>query len=249
MNIVFGSTCDYLLLGLLFLGGGNYSLRRDPVSAACLLLSLLPKYPVRTVEQQFHLQAARHLYVLAAEPRALHTVDVDSGETVSVDVDVTLVSGEVKRLVAPGLLPELATIRQISVAEFSEDATGEHDGPPKPRYHGATLVLNGTAGSDKQATEQEDLFSTARTRSLRERYRHTSVPPLFVKKVGKPAYLRAEGQRGVPSPVLQATSPISDLLHHLHGTAGEKGTVDEEVALAVAGNPAFAAVLLSALEA
>jgi len=60
--------------GLLFLGGGTYSLKRDPISTASLLLAICPRFPSRTVDNQYHLQALRHLYVLATEPRALHTV-------------------------------------------------------------------------------------------------------------------------------------------------------------------------------
>ena len=104
---------------MLFLGGGNYSLRRDPVSAACLLLSICPRYPARTVDHQYHLQPLRHLYVLAAERRALLTVDVDRGLSVPVDVSVELTDGTSRHIEAPGLLPELATVRSISVLSGS----------------------------------------------------------------------------------------------------------------------------------
>jgi len=64
--------------GLLFLAGGTFSLRRDAVSTACLLLALCPRFPSRTVDNQYHLQALRHLYVLATETRALHTIGTTS---------------------------------------------------------------------------------------------------------------------------------------------------------------------------
>lgn len=103
------------MLGLLFLGGGKFSLKRDPVSIACLLLSILPRYPMRASDHKHHLQALRHLYVLAVEPRVLQTIDVDSGVPVSVDLELELTNGECITTQAPGLLPELRTIRRISV--------------------------------------------------------------------------------------------------------------------------------------
>lgn len=102
---------------MLFLGGGKYSLKRDPVSVACLLMSILPRYPNRTTDQQTHLQALRHLYVLAVEPRVLQTIDVTTGVPVSVDLELELVDGRMVTAQAPGLLPELLSIHRISVKE------------------------------------------------------------------------------------------------------------------------------------
>lgn len=111
-----------MAIGLLFLSGGSASLRRDPRSCACLLLATAPRFPARTVDNQYHLQALRHLYVLAVEERALHVIDVDSGNAVSLDIDVELVCGRnlIKR--APCLLPELTSVRSIRLAEESSSS-------------------------------------------------------------------------------------------------------------------------------
>jgi hypothetical protein len=100
---------------MLFLGGGKFSLKRDPVSIACLLMSVLPRYPNRATDQQTHLQALRHLYVLAVEPRILQTIDVTTGVPVSVDLELQLIDGRTVTAHAPGLLPELQSIHRISV--------------------------------------------------------------------------------------------------------------------------------------
>eukprot|EP01033_Poteriospumella_lacustris_P008019 gene8018-5771_t len=114
----YGSHMVYgMAIGMLFLGGGKYSLKRDPVSVACLLMSMLPRYPNRTTDQQTHLQALRHLYVLAVEPRVLQTIDVSTGVPVSVDLELELVDGRMVTAQAPGLLPELLSIHRISVKE------------------------------------------------------------------------------------------------------------------------------------
>ena len=60
-----------MAIGMLFLAGGNASLQRDPLSIACLLLSVCPRFPLRTADNQYHLQPLRHMYVLAVEYRGI----------------------------------------------------------------------------------------------------------------------------------------------------------------------------------
>ncbi|EMP36562.1 Anaphase-promoting complex subunit 1 [Chelonia mydas] len=55
-----------------------YSLSTSDSSIAALLCALYPHFPVHSSDNRYHLQALRHLYVLAAEPRLLVPVDVDT---------------------------------------------------------------------------------------------------------------------------------------------------------------------------
>ena len=50
-----------LYIGILFLAGGQASLKRDPVSVGALLIALCPRFPMRTGDNHFHLQVLRHL--------------------------------------------------------------------------------------------------------------------------------------------------------------------------------------------
>ena len=128
-DVVYGTHLALnMALGMLFLAGGSYSLKRDPISSACLLLSILPRFPSRTVDNQFHLQALRHFYVLAVESRVLHTVDVDTGLPISVDLQLELQSGQHIIAKVPGLLPQLNTVKSISIvtAAASPDDLGGH---------------------------------------------------------------------------------------------------------------------------
>ncbi|RXN09443.1 anaphase-promoting complex subunit 1-like protein [Labeo rohita] len=81
----------HMALGLLFLGGGRY-----------------------------HLQALRHLAVLAAEPRLLVPVDVDSLKPCYALLDVTYKETQwyeetTVELMAPTMLPELHLLKRIKV--------------------------------------------------------------------------------------------------------------------------------------
>ena len=58
----------HVALGLLFLGGGKFSLNAQSNEAvAALVISFFPVSPLHTKDGRYHLQAFRHLYVLAAE--------------------------------------------------------------------------------------------------------------------------------------------------------------------------------------
>ncbi|XP_063774168.1 anaphase-promoting complex subunit 1 isoform X1 [Pseudophryne corroboree] len=110
----------HMALGLLFLGGGRYSLSTSNSSIAALLCALYPHFPVHSTDNRYHLQALRHLYVLAAEPRLLVPVDVDSSTPCYVLLETTYKGTQwyeetTEELMAPTLLPELHLLKQIKV--------------------------------------------------------------------------------------------------------------------------------------
>uniref|UniRef100_A0A8C0B3N7 Anaphase-promoting complex subunit 1 n=1 Tax=Buteo japonicus TaxID=224669 RepID=A0A8C0B3N7_9AVES len=110
----------HMALGLLFLGGGRYSLSTSNSSIAALLCALYPHFPVHSTDNRYHLQALRHLYVLAAEPRLLTPVDVDSNTPCYALIEVTYKGTQwyaeaTEELMAPTLLPELHLLKQIRV--------------------------------------------------------------------------------------------------------------------------------------
>ena len=79
-----------MALGLLFMGGGKYSFKTDALSVALMLAAFYPQFPVESNDNRFHLQAFRHLYVLAAEPRLLLPRDVDTNEFCYVPIEIKL---------------------------------------------------------------------------------------------------------------------------------------------------------------
>src|SRR5437867_2355737 len=60
-----------MALGFLFLGGGTYTLGTSDKAVAVLLCSLFFRWPADPLDNRSHLQAFRHLWVLAIEPRCL----------------------------------------------------------------------------------------------------------------------------------------------------------------------------------
>ncbi|POV99511.1 hypothetical protein PSTT_13741 [Puccinia striiformis] len=81
----------HLALGLLFLGGGRYTFNTSNRAVACLVCALYPIFPSRSDDHVHHLQALRHLWVLAAEPRCLIARDVDrKGELIFLPVKLKI---------------------------------------------------------------------------------------------------------------------------------------------------------------
>lgn len=94
-----------MALGLTFLGEGRCSLNTTNESIAYLIVSLFPRFPMSTSDNRYHLQAVRHLYVLATEPRLLETRDISTNDMCFVPIQITS-QGETIHRRAPCLLPE-----------------------------------------------------------------------------------------------------------------------------------------------
>jgi anaphase-promoting complex subunit 1 len=100
----------------LFLGAGRYTISRRPEAIAALICALFPKFPTHSNDNRYHLQAFRHLYVLAVEPRLFLPRDIDTGKLVVcklsyVEFDQKLASVTM----APTMLPELDTLKAVYV--------------------------------------------------------------------------------------------------------------------------------------
>ena len=95
----------HIAIGLLFLGGGRLALASSPRAVAALLVAFFPKFPTHSSDNRYHLQvrlvnvrgtnsylytlqALRHLYVLAVEPRLVAPCCSQSGSLLSLELEV-----------------------------------------------------------------------------------------------------------------------------------------------------------------
>lgn len=74
---------------------------------------------------RYHLQAFRHLYVLAVEPRLLVPRDIDTGHMCYVHLTVVYLdtahyTGQQVRLRAPCILPELSKLQEVGTILFGQ---------------------------------------------------------------------------------------------------------------------------------
>ncbi|KAM7271463.1 hypothetical protein ACFE04_030677 [Oxalis oulophora] len=109
-----------LAVGFLFLGGGMRTFSTSNGSIAALLITLYPRLPTGPNDNRCHLQAFRHLYVLATEARWIQTIDVDTGLPVYAPLEVTTRETEHYSetsfcAVTPCILPERGILKRIRV--------------------------------------------------------------------------------------------------------------------------------------
>jgi anaphase-promoting complex subunit 1 len=100
-------------IGVLFLGGGTHTFSTGNVAVASLLCAFYPLFPTTVLDNKSHLQAFRHFWVLAAEPRCLVVRDVDTHRPLSLPIIITLRTGAELEATAPCLLPELESIAKV----------------------------------------------------------------------------------------------------------------------------------------
>ncbi|XP_042405084.1 anaphase-promoting complex subunit 1-like [Zingiber officinale] len=109
-----------LAIGFLFLGGGMQTFSTGNSAVAALLITLYPRFPTGPNDNRCHLQALRHLYVIAAESRRLQTVDVDTGLPVYCPIEITIKETEHYAEssyceVTPCILPERCVLKTVHI--------------------------------------------------------------------------------------------------------------------------------------
>ncbi len=108
-------------IGALFLGGGTHTFGTSNMAIASLIVAFYPLYPPTILDNRSHLQAFRHFWVLASEPRCVVARDVETNLPVSLPLQITLRPkrnpmddvGPVAKL-APCLLPEVEEIASLT---------------------------------------------------------------------------------------------------------------------------------------
>ncbi|KAL8377206.1 hypothetical protein RB595_008065 [Gaeumannomyces hyphopodioides] len=80
----------HLAIGTLFLGCGTTTLGTSDLAIAALLIAFYPLFPATVQDNSSHLQAFRHFWVLATEPRCLVVKDMATGQPISVPVMIQL---------------------------------------------------------------------------------------------------------------------------------------------------------------
>jgi len=105
-----------MALGALFLAGGTRTFGTSNLAVASLCIAFYPVFPNDVLDNRGHLQALRHLWVLAVEGRCLVAKDRADGSVIGgMTGKIHLQNGETQFLRVPGLIPELDTIASIEV--------------------------------------------------------------------------------------------------------------------------------------
>ncbi|KAI1492285.1 hypothetical protein F5X96DRAFT_627556 [Biscogniauxia mediterranea] len=107
----------HMAIGVLSLGCGTQTFSTSNLAIASLLVAFYPVFPDTVQDNKSHLQAFRHFWVLATDPRCLVTKDVATNAPVSVPISIRLqnsssiVKEELRT--TPCLLPPLNEISSL----------------------------------------------------------------------------------------------------------------------------------------
>ncbi|OAA65357.1 hypothetical protein SPI_02144 [Niveomyces insectorum RCEF 264] len=80
----------HLAIGALFLGSGTTTFGNNNLAVAALLVAFYPIFPTSIQDNGSHLQAFRHFWVLATEPRCLVTKNAATNQPISVPLLIFL---------------------------------------------------------------------------------------------------------------------------------------------------------------
>lgn len=109
-----------LALGMLFMGSGKYAFENLNFAVAALLTAIYPAPSGRT-ECDVYLQALRHFWVMAAQPRCLVVRDVETNRPIETEVEVEMELGPKQLVSVPCLLPplqDIVSLRTVSLDVF-----------------------------------------------------------------------------------------------------------------------------------
>ncbi|KAG4305862.1 hypothetical protein PORY_000772 [Pneumocystis oryctolagi] len=137
-DITYGNhMATHMAIGILFLGGGRYSLGNSNLSIASMICAFYPQFPNSAWDNISHLQAFRHLWAISCEPRCLIARDVNTLRPTLVPIVSdslnTLYDG--KKMVAPCLLPprdDVSVIRTSS-SQYWQASLALHSTPISPQ--------------------------------------------------------------------------------------------------------------------
>ncbi|XP_032780822.2 anaphase-promoting complex subunit 1 [Daphnia magna] len=118
--VTYGShMATHMALGFLYLGGGRLSLSTSPEAIAALVCACYPKFPTHSNDNRYHLQALRHLYVLATEPRLLMPIEIPNMQPCYTTLQVVFNNADSSsfQLRAPCLLPELRFLQRVQLLD------------------------------------------------------------------------------------------------------------------------------------
>jgi anaphase-promoting complex subunit 1 len=90
-NTTYGShLAAHLAIGALFLGCGTATFGTSDLATASLIVAFYPLFPTSVQDNRSHLQAFRHFWVLATDPRCFVTKDLTTGQPVNVPIQIEL---------------------------------------------------------------------------------------------------------------------------------------------------------------
>lgn len=105
----------HLAIGALFLGCGTATFGTSNLATAALLVAFYPLFPANVQDNRAHLQAFRHFWVLATEPRCLVAKDLATGQPMNTPINIHLKPGSATAVAAASQTGSDATDPEVVI--------------------------------------------------------------------------------------------------------------------------------------
>lgn len=156
MQVRYGAyMATHMALGLLFLGGGRFTLGNSNACVACMVAAFFPHFPPMSGDNRAYLPALRHLWALAVEPRCLIARDVDTLEVVYLPMKIRVKDDQGQssaQLISPSLIPGIDRLLTIKI--------------DTPRYWPFVFEVNSSKAHQESLLHAQTLYVKRRTMFL-----------------------------------------------------------------------------------
>ena len=127
---------------------------------------------------------------------------MDSGQPVSVDIEAQLMDGQRLTVEAPALLPELTSVKALSVlclkggSSALDSCRMDPSSSPRPQYYPNSAVIHATASNHSDACNSSSTVTTnaqhlPHARVVPKQTTRPIIPTLFVKAMQRRSYVPA----------------------------------------------------------
>ncbi|EMR11760.1 hypothetical protein PNEG_00192 [Pneumocystis murina B123] len=169
-DITYGNhMATHMAIGILFLGGGQYSLGNSNLSIASMICAFYPQFPNSAWDNISHLQAFRHLWAISCESRCLIARDVNTLRPTLVPIasDSSYTFYDAKNAVAPCLLPprdDISIIQTLS-PQYWQASLALHTTPISPQKT-STMYISKRVMDSQECFNLEPLSQPSIERSI-----------------------------------------------------------------------------------
>lgn len=230
-NTSYGShMAAHLAIGALFLGSGTATFGTSDIAIASLLIAFYPVFPANVQDNRAHLQAFRHFWVFATDPRCLVSKDIATGQTISIPIFIKLKTPHTPPNAASKLRSKLRRIKQqdpIIIRKYTPCLL-----PPLEEisYVRTDATAQGYWNLELDFEHSPDLitaFNKNQTLHLRQRPLHESVVGATLRALGRDSIV--DNGSGGMHPTAEAS--LKDPFSWLFGLEALAGLTHAERAL------------------
>lgn len=222
-NTSYGShMAAHLAIGALFLGSGTATFGTNDLAIASLLIAFYPVFPANVQDNRAHLQAFRHFWVFATDPRCLISKDIATGQTISIPIFIKLKTPHNPSNAASKLRSKLRRTKQQDSVIIRKHTPCLLPPLEEISYVRTDATAQGYWNLELDFEHNPDLiaaFNKNQTLHLRQRPLHESVVSATLRALGRDS-LADNGSGGVhPTAEANTKEPFS-WLFSLEALAG-----------------------------